>query len=259
MNGQSITPERLEELIKRQLDEFYTRRIQALSRLKLKNTLRRKNPYLFRAIGMEKAAEIVGQLLQAHMSSSDETIFGDAFFEPLAKAVCGGIAADGTAIDIVLDTPEEYSVISVKSGPNWGNSSQVRKMYQDFSASHARFSNRRLKKHFRALLGHCYGRKSGEPNERRIYSIRSGQAFWEEITGDADFYLKIIRLMKDFPIQHRIEFEKAWDQAVNRFELEFLQDFSTAEGSIDWEKIVAFNSGKPQPKQKKQRARKSQD
>ena len=28
---------------------------------------------------------------------------------------------------------------------------------------------------------------------------RSGQAFWQEITGDPDFYLKLIRLMKDVP------------------------------------------------------------
>lgn len=37
----------LEELIRKSLDAFYQRRINKLSGLKLKDTLRKKNPYLF--------------------------------------------------------------------------------------------------------------------------------------------------------------------------------------------------------------------
>ncbi len=55
-----------------------------LEKLSLKRILRRKNPYLFRALGSEIASDIVQQILQAFVSSSDETIFGDAFFEPIA-------------------------------------------------------------------------------------------------------------------------------------------------------------------------------
>lgn len=69
MNISSISPDELEALIKQQLEMFYDRRIQTLSNLDLWNTLRRKNPYLFRAIGMQDASEIVKELLQAYMSS----------------------------------------------------------------------------------------------------------------------------------------------------------------------------------------------
>ncbi|HZU65643.1 MAG TPA: PmeII family type II restriction endonuclease [Ktedonobacteraceae bacterium] len=72
----------------------------------------------------------------------------------------------------------------------------------------------------------------------------SGQAFWEEITGDPDFYIKLINLMRDYPTQHRIEFEKEWAKALNRFELDFLNNFGNPDGSIDWEKLLRFNSGK---------------
>ena len=40
----------LEEIIKEALENFYRRRIDRLSKLELKDTLRKKNPYLFRAI-----------------------------------------------------------------------------------------------------------------------------------------------------------------------------------------------------------------
>lgn len=234
----------LERLVRQCLDDFYRRRLQKLTELKLKDTLRKKNPYLFRAVGVQRASEIVDGLLQAFMSSSEETIFGDAFFEPIVKAACGGVAAGGAGVDVVVETSQQYTVVSVKSGPHWGNSSQVAKLQQDLLTARRVFDNRKLRKEFRALLGHCYGRTRSDPGGRRIYATRSGQAFWEEITGDPDFYLKLVHAMRDYPAAHRAVYEKEWDEAVNRFEREFLNEFSEADGSIDWEKLVSFNSGK---------------
>jgi len=234
----------LEELVRGCLDDFYRRRLQKLNDLRLADTLKKKNPYLFRAIGMEKASDIVERLLQAFMSSSEETIFGDAFFEPIVKAVCSGVAAGGAGVDVVVETQDDYTVISVKSGPNWGNSSQVAKLRDDFMTASRVFANKKLKKQFRALLGHCYGRKCGQPSSRCMYTTKSGQAFWEEITGDSEFYLKLIRAMRDHPRANRVVYDKAWSSAVNRFTKEFLDGFSKSDGSIDWEKLVRFNSGK---------------
>ena len=86
----AIPEEELVAVVSAALDEFYRRRISKPSTLELRQTLRRKNPYLFHAIGAEDASEIVEMILSAYMSSSDEGIFGDAFFEPVAKAVSGG-------------------------------------------------------------------------------------------------------------------------------------------------------------------------
>lgn len=88
---------------------------------------------------------------------------------------------------------------------------------------------------------------AGEENAYSVKQklhIHSGQAFWEELTGDADFYLKIIRMMHDYPQHHRVEYCDAYNQALNRFTKEFLDNFSTTDGAIDWEKLVKYNSGK---------------
>lgn len=233
----------LSNFVAQRLEDFYRRRLQKLTELKLNQTLRKKNPYLFRAVGVMKACEIVESLLQAYMSSSEETIFGDAFFEPIVKEVCSGVAAGGTGVDVVIETQDTYTVISVKSGPNWGNSSQMEKLRQDFNTAYHVFSNKKLKKNFKALLGHCYGQKQGEPTPKRAYAIRSGQAFWTEITGDPDFYLKLIHAMGKLPVIHRALYEQEWNKALNRFEREFLNEFSTPYGEIDWEKLLRFNSG----------------
>jgi hypothetical protein len=40
---------------------------------------------------------------------------------------------------------------------------------------------------------------SAKPGDWARTIIDEDQAFWQEITGDPDFYLKLIRLMKDVP------------------------------------------------------------
>ena len=56
-----MTPRGLEELIGRLLDEFYAQRIAKLSGLKLRDTLKRKTPYLFRAVRSRTASEAVNR------------------------------------------------------------------------------------------------------------------------------------------------------------------------------------------------------
>lgn len=236
-----MTSNELEQLVRQCLDDFYRRRLAKLSGLKLKDTLRKKNPYLFRAIGIQNAAEIVEGLLQAYMSSSDEGIFGDAFFEPIAKAVSGGTVSPSDGVDIAVETDNVYKAISVKSGPNIFNASQSKRMNQEFLTLRSRLY--KTHKQFDALLGHGYGKKVGEGTSERIYRIRAGQAFWEELTGDSNFYIKLIELMKDYPAEHRALYQVERDKAVNRFTLEFLTEFASADGGIDWNKLLRFNSG----------------
>lgn len=71
---------------------------------------------------------------------------------------------------------------------------------------------------------------------------RSGQPFWTEVTGDPEFYLKLIRLMRDNPTKHRLEYEEAWNASLNKFTRDFSNDFCFPDGRIDWEKLVRFVS-----------------
>lgn len=232
----------LEELIKKSLEKFYERRIAKLSGLKLRQALKKKNPYLFRAIGLEKVSELVERLLDDYMSASDETIFGDAFFEPIAKICSGGVVAPSEGIDVAIETENLYKAISVKSGPNIFNASQAKRMDDEFLSLQRRIY--KIQKKFDPVLGHGYGKKISLPTKNRHYRIVSGQALWEELTGDPDFYIKLIELMRDYPRNHRIDFEKEWDKAVNRFERDILNEFALEDGSINWKKLTEFNSGR---------------
>jgi len=235
-----MNTEQLESLISRCLRDFYERRLQKVRELALQTFLRRKNPYLFRALGIQKASEIVERVLADYISASDETIFGDAFFEPIARIASGAKTSDAEVVDFVIESDECITAVALKSGPYPYNASQKKRQSQEFLAVRSRLY--KLHKQFDPILGHGYGRLKSEPTKDRIYRDRSGQAFWTEVTGDPDFYLKLVRLMKDEPAKHRKEYTPAWDAAINRFTAEFIKDFCFPDGSIDWEKLVQFVS-----------------
>lgn len=236
-----MNTKKLEKLITKCLQDFYNRRLLRLETLKTKDYLKRKNPYLYRAIGTEKASEIVEEILTAYMIASDEGIFGNVFFEPIAKMASRGTVSPSEGVDIAIETDKKYLAISVKSGPNIFNAPQKKRQNDEFNTLRSRLL--KLHKQFDALLGHCYGKLKTEPSKTKVYRDRSGQAFWTEITDDPDFYLKLVRLMRDEPAKHRIIYKKAWERAINRFTAEFIKDFCNKDGSIDWEKFVEFNSG----------------
>lgn len=237
-----IDSEQLQHLIAQSLDDFYRRRTQKLATLKLKQILLRKNPYLYKAIGTRQAQEIVQGILQAYLSSSDEGLFGDAFFEPIARIVSGGTVSPSEGVDVAIETEDRYIAIAVKSGPNPYNASQVKRQSDEFASLRRRVI--KLRKQFDPVLGHAYGKKQTLPSSRQIYRDVSGQKFWQEMTGDSDFYLKLVRLMNAEVIKkHREEYQANYDDALNRYVREFTIEFCDENGTVDWEKLVRFNSG----------------
>ncbi|MFZ6676903.1 PmeII family type II restriction endonuclease [Undibacterium sp. Tian12W] len=262
----TIDTKLLEDKIGELLDIFYSKRTVALDDLKLINTLKRKNPYLYKAVGVADASEIVEEILRAHVSSSDETLFGNEFFEPLAKWVAQQAfpvathtvnTSDGEGVDITITTSRSVMPIAVKSGVNVFNADSKKKQGENFAALNKRLL--KLALHFDPVVGYCYGRKQQSARSKVNFKELAGQAFWELITNESDFYLRIVQMMGEKPINHRPEFQESFDRAKNRFAKEFLIDFSGDDGAINWAKLLEFNSGAARPKSPKpKKSQKSQ-
>jgi hypothetical protein len=82
---------------------FHDKRLASLENLRLEKVLKRKNPYLFRAKAVTGAPDLVRQVLDAHLSSNEETLFGESL-ESLAIFVCaekfGGTISTSEGIDL---------------------------------------------------------------------------------------------------------------------------------------------------------------
>ena len=115
--------------------DFHRRRLKSLEELDLRKLLR-KNPYLYKAKNITLASDLIDGLLDAFLSSSEEKLFGD-FLEKLAVFVAaqtsGGHKSTASGVDLEFFNNDVHYVVSIKSGPNWGNSAQHSQLAQDLN------------------------------------------------------------------------------------------------------------------------------
>lgn len=231
------------DFVNTNISGFHQSKLSILESINLKALLKKKNPYLFKAKNITVAADLVTNILDAFLSSSEEKLFGD-FLEELAifisSKTSNGRKSAATGIDLEFVNDNRHFLVSVKSGPNWGNSSQQNKQEHDFQTAVKvlKQSNRTL--NVQPVLGICYGKV--RTSYVRGYLKVVGQNFWYLISENENLYTDIIEPLGYRAKQHNAKFMKQKDKIVNLFTQEFLTDFCH-KGVINWKKLVEFNSG----------------
>lgn len=215
-----------------------------MQNLKLIQVLKRKNPYLFKAKNINDAHDLVKLILDAHLSSQEETLFGE-FLERLAIFVCGrifnGRKSSAEGIDLEFTRDGIFYIVSVKSGPNWGNSSQIKRMVDNFKQAKRILRTGNNKANIQAVNGCCYGQEN-QP-DKGDYIKLCGQEFWGFISGNDNLFVDIVEPLGYRAKERNEEFFSEYSRILNLFTREFMDSFCV-DGRIDWDKLVRFNSGK---------------
>ena len=169
-----ITQQEIIDYVEANIQFFHQRRLENLQKLKLMDVVKKKNPYLFKAKNINTASEFVKTILDARLSSQEETIFGD-FLEGLAIFICsrvyGGQKSSAEGIDLEFEKDSIRYIVSIKSGPNWGNSSQVARLKDNFT---------KAKKILRTNVGEC---QMVAVMERIENQIKENYILWTKILG----------------------------------------------------------------------------
>ncbi|HEX2787071.1 MAG TPA: PmeII family type II restriction endonuclease [Ignavibacteria bacterium] len=235
--------------VEKNIGVFHQKRISGLNNLKLIKVLSKKNPYLFKAKYILTAQDIIKSLTDAYISSQEETIFGD-WLEGLAifinEKVYKGRKSGIPGIDLEFDKEKIRYIITIKSGPNWGNSSQVKKLIEDFDRAKRTLRTSNSKLNVVAVNGCCYGREN--KSDKGSYFKYCGQKFWQFISGDKELYIKIIKPLGFKAKERNDDFIQSYSQMINKFTKEFADTFCKNDGSVDWDKFVQFNSAEILPK-----------
>ncbi len=243
MNQLSLSD--IAQYVEQNIGTFHKKRIESLDTLKLSKVLRRKNPYLFKAKYMLSAEQIIKALVDAHISSNEETIFGD-WLEGLAifvnQQALNGRKSGIEGIDLEFDQDNIRYIVAIKSGPNWGNSSQIGKMKTDFTKAKRVLRTSNSKINVVAVNGCCYGRDK-QPDKGEYFKY-CGQQFWEFISDNSTLYTDIIEPLGYVARERNDDFLQSYAQMLNKFTREFTTTLCDINGAINWDKLVRFNSGK---------------
>ncbi len=235
------------------IQPFYKIRLDRLTGVKLSDVIKRKNPYLFKAKNIETAGDLAKNILDAFLSSQEETIFGD-LMENLAVSICrqifnGKKAEEGKyrSVDLIFERDGKTYIVGIKSGPNWGNSDQVNIMKRNFKKAKALIRSEFSKEDLVAINGCMYGKdnvphKVNRDPDLSYYKI-CGQAFWELISGDNELYKKLIQPL-DKEAKKRDEiFKELYVKKINEMTKDVVKIFYT-KNNLDWDKIIEYVSKK---------------
>ena len=197
----------------------------------------RKNPFLFRIRGAQNAEDLAWKVLDAVMSSSEETIFGDVL-EDLAIIICkharGGQKSGIENIDLEYTDPAGARVlVQVKSGVNWGNSSQKKALKEAFAKATTILRQRNRQMHVRCVEGSCYG--PSEILDLGTHEKIVGYAFWEEISGWSGTADAVMKLIGEYA-QNGLHTTR---EAAHALIVNYLYERGVAEeGVLHWDKLL---------------------
>lgn len=220
------------------IDEFeitFTKPItEKLSNLKMRDIIKRKNPYLYRASGISTCEELVKRAFTEYTSTIGENYFG-SFFESVARIVSGGVKpASGGEIDLDIRRGNEAFLYTIKSGPGGYNSSIEAKARQDLAHAEQRLRQDRVTTH--KTMAYAYGRRRSSFKDG-VEKLAS-KVFWAQLSGDSAFYIKFLdvcaELMPLFEADTTAPYELLLNEAHELF----------CEGdTIQWDKVMRLVSG----------------
>lgn len=230
--------------VEENIGNFHKKRLDNLNKLKLLTILKRKNPYLYRAKNILTAQDLVKGFLDAHLVSQEEGIFGE-FLEGLSIFICNkvfnGVKSAAEGIDLEFERDKIKYIVAIKSGPNWGNSGQIKKMQDYFKKAKKILKTNTRSINIVAVNGCCYG-KDNNP-DKGDYLKLCGQRFWEFISGNKELYLDIIEPLGHKAKEKNEEFLESYSSLINKFTFEFNKEYCLNH-KIDWNKLVKLNSSK---------------
>lgn len=239
---QSVSTENLNQFVNNHIDEFHKSRAVRLQGISLLGVLKTKNPYLFKAKNLNSVHDLISDILNAYLSSSEEEFFGQ-FLEKLAifvsEKAAGGHKSSTQGIDLEFENEGIIYLVSIKSGPNWSNSQSMKKQKTDFSTAVRVRRQSDSSANVRAILGICYSR--AKTVDDGIFTKYAGQSFWKFISGNANLYKEIIEPIGYKAREHNDAFISEKNRIINLFVVEFTELFCVS-GNISWEKLVEFNS-----------------
>ncbi|GFE70953.1 PmeII family type II restriction endonuclease [Chroococcus sp. FPU101] len=235
-------------LINNVLTPFYNKRFEKLSKLRLSNVLGRKNPYLFKAKNIELAGDFVKSIVDAFLSSQEETIFGnllEGFAIYIAEKLYQGFKSDLNSIDLEFERNGNYYIVGIKSGTNWGNSDQINRMKDNFKKAKQLIRIKGNHKEIIAVNGCMYGKDANPLKKDRdlekVYFKYAGQDFWNFLSEDDNLYQEIIVPIDQEAQKKDALFQQTYAAKINEMTQEFMHDFMN-NNQIDWTKLVDYVS-----------------
>jgi hypothetical protein len=227
---------------------FYNNRLNSLNKLRLKDVFKRKNPYLFKAKNIELAGDLVKSIVDAFLSSQEETMFGnllEGFAIYISQTLHNGFKSNFKSVDLEFERDGIYYIVGIKSGTSWANYDQITAMRNNFKIAKQNLRQKGIISEIIAVNGCMYGRETVQLKNNididKIYYKYAGQDFWYFISKDDNLYQEIIVPIDEKAKERDEKFKSAYAAKVNEMTQDFIFNFMK-NNQIDWVKLIDYVS-----------------
>ncbi len=232
---------KIEKFIRSSATKFQRRKLEKLKNISAKTIVKKIDPYLLNLSDVSTKLKWSTLNLDRIMVASEETLKGDmyeeiAFF--IAKIRFKAKKTTGY-LDLIIPKDKLY-ITEIKSGPNWGNSSQWESLINRFNKVKEELS--KGSQEVQPLLGICYGSLYNSCGRNGILELR-GQAFWEFLTDESNFYMTLAQNLKAGSEKYIGQYRIKRNMTINRLATE-IQDFCLPNGELNKELILQYSSAK---------------
>ncbi len=208
--------------------------LERLAGLRMKAIIRYKNPYLYRASGIETCEDIVRRAFQDYVSASLEGDFGK-FFESVARIVSGGVKPGlGGEVDLDIRSGEVATLYAIKSGPKGFNSSSFAKARDDLNSAERRLRQDNVRTEKKVAF--AYGRKktSFKDGIERLAS----KDFWASVSGRDDFYRCLLSICAVLAPLYQADIEAPYQRLLDE-----AHELFCDESMVNWDRVLRLVSG----------------
>ncbi len=189
----------------------------------------------------------VGELATAAVDalcSAAELVLAEQLMRDLAAFVAtrayGGAKSTTPPVDVEFSVGEVHYAVAITAKALRTRSLEHRRLTDALAALTASAAFQAQGRRIQPVLGVCWG--NGRTRDRGPYLETSGQSLWYLLSGHKDFYLAIGEALSSRLNQMSDDYWRKKAATVNRIASEFFTRLCKPTGSIDWTKLVAFNS-----------------
>jgi hypothetical protein len=232
---------RIASAIKRLTLEFQKKKLERLEDISVKELFAKIDPFLLNLSDISIALKWATVNLDRFMSDSEETLKGQ-MYERIAFAIAAlrfGTITTKDPFDIRIFKDKLY-LLEVKSGANWGNSSQWKALEERFKNAIQELSSEYSD--IQPLLGICYG-KGSQRIKRGIILELKGPIFWEFLTDDSNFYWSLPLMFEEGSRYYIGRYRIARNNAIQRLVKE-ITPFCFRNGELNKKFILEYSSAK---------------
>jgi len=205
-----------------------------LRSLRIKEIIKNKNPYLYRASGIVSCEDLVKRALQDYVSASVEGPFG-AVFESVARLLSGGIKpVGGGEVDLDVRRGDVAYLYAIKSGSKGFNSSSEDKAKRDLDSAESRLRQDRIRTEKK--IAFAYGRK--QTTFRGGIERLASKQFWADMSGDQEFYKKLLDVCGLLAPLYTADMTAPFEDLLYE-----AQELICENGNVNWDKVLSLVSG----------------